>query len=251
MAYTWKNCGYFLFAACFFTVSCFCAASFAATSISIGDIQQSGSNNRISIGGSTINSSGLVEGSGKRVRLSQSKDKFSEIDINLAADIEYQPASRYELVLEGDDNILPLLSTEVSEGRLRISSKANYVTENKISITVFAPFLSRFESRGSSDIQFTDLQSPSLELRMTGSGNLQAKGRVTDLSVKLSGSGDLNMRGLKSEQATLELKGSGNVSLYASRQFTGRITGSGDVRVFGNPGNVTKKVTGSGEFVFK
>ena len=223
----------------------------AGTSISIGGIQQSGSNNRIVIGGSGNVVTSGVSGSGKQASVSRTIAKFNQVVSSLSADVIFRPAPRYQVVLQGDDNILPLITTEVKNRQLILSAKDSYSTRNDISITVFAPFISRFEGNGAGDIQLHDLQADTLALFVSGSSDLVASGRVAELNVHLRGSGDLDLKGLRSKTCSLELEGSGDIAVFASSTFSGTIAGSGDVSIYGSPGKVTQNVTGSGEFTIE
>lgn len=223
----------------------------AGNSISIGGIHQSGSGNSIIIGGSGSSSSSGVEGSGKSVKLNRSLPKFSKIFSDLSAEILFQAAPRFEVILQGDDNILPLISTQVKDNQLVLTASGDYMSRNDLKITVFAPFITRFEGVGSGDVRLQELRTETLELLMSGSGDMEANGTVAELNVRLNGSGDLNLADLQAKKCSLALEGSGDISVFASSQFKGEIAGSGDVSIHGKPAKITQSVTGSGEFVFE
>ena len=53
-------------------------------------------------------------------------------------------------------------------------------------------------------------------LIVSGSGDVDLKGRTKDFECSISGSGDINCGGLQSENATVKVSGSGNVHVFAS-----------------------------------
>ena len=127
---------------------------------------------------------------------------------------------------------------------------------------------------GSGDVTFSDFESPSLRLIMTGSGGV--KGSVVSvgaLVVGVSGSGDVSLDGCVSESADVSITGSGAVTLLGATddrpagdltlQISGSgsadlggcafasanvgITGSGSGTLTLGSGDLTGSISGSGE----
>ena len=63
----------------------------------------------------------------------------------------------------------------------------------------------------------------------------------------VTGSGDYDGSGLVSEQAEVEADGSGSVKVDVSGRLSATSTGSGDITYTGNPTQVDKNSSGSGE----
>jgi putative autotransporter adhesin-like protein len=66
----------------------------------------------------------------------------------------------------------------------------------------------------------------------------------------LTGSGDLELAKLPVERATVEISGSGDIEVDATRTLDVRISGSGSVAYHGNP-EVKKSISGSGGLIKK
>jgi hypothetical protein len=73
------------------------------------------------------------------------------------------------------------------------------------------------------------------ELDLNGSGRVRASGAVRALTVRVNGSGSADLSGLASEQADLAANGSGGITATVKQSLVAQSTGSGGVRVYGNP----------------
>ncbi|HEY8582888.1 MAG TPA: DUF2807 domain-containing protein, partial [Capillimicrobium sp.] len=73
-----------------------------------------------------------------------------------------------------------------------------------------------------------------------------ARGRAAELEARLNGSGDLELDDVEAERALVELDGSGDVDVRASRLLDLRLDGSGDITYAGD-GEVREQLDGSGD----
>lgn len=73
------------------------------------------------------------------------------------------------------------------------------------------------------------------EIELNGSGRVRASGSVRSLNVRVNGSGSADLAGLGSEQADLVTNGSGGITANVKQSLVAQSTGSGAVRVYGNP----------------
>lgn len=103
---------------------------------------------------------------------------------------------------------------------------------------------------GSGDISLL-LNSENVQADLLGSGDIELKGKTTNLNATVKGSGDLKASNLKSEVSDLKLTGSGDIDANATKQVTASILGSGDIKISGNPQKVKKEIKGSGDIVIK
>jgi hypothetical protein len=92
----------------------------------------------------------------------------------------------------------------------------------------------------------TGIETESLTITLSGSGNLTGSGTAGSLDVTLSGSGNAWFTGLVADDVHAVLSGSGNIFVTASKSLDASVPGSGTIVYAGNPHEVTKSVTGSG-----
>src|SRR6185436_1763259 len=93
-----------------------------------------------------------VQGSGVRKTEKRDLPAFKSIETNGAFEIEVtcQQATSFEI--EGDDNLLPLIKTEVRGDVLRIYSDSSYNAKRAISVRMALPDLEAIRSNGAADI---------------------------------------------------------------------------------------------------
>ena len=99
---------------------------------------------------------------------------------------------------------------------------------------------------GSGDIRL-ELQANATVAAVSGSGDLELSGRSTTFEAAVAGSGDIKASGLKSENADLKISGSGTIEAHAEKEIVARVSGSGDIKYKGNPDVEDIKVSGSGK----
>ena len=125
---------------------------------------------------------------------------------------------------------------------LRIESDSE-----RVKITVIAPDVTRFDIRGSGDLDIRRYDHPAIGVTVSGSGDVNATGRVEVATVDNSGSGYANLTDLKAKDAVVAVSGSGGGAIFATGKAKIDISGSGDVELRTEPKSVSSEITGSGE----
>jgi hypothetical protein len=148
-------------------------------------------------------------------------------------------------------------------GKLKISRE-----DNKGAATIYINCfkLSAIDVLGSADVRTTnEIRSDDLKLALTGSGDLRVKLKANNVSAALAGSGDINLEGttqnltttvagsgdlraskLIAEYVKVEVAGSGDATVNASKSLDASVAGSGDIRYVGNPATRNVNIVGSG-----
>ncbi len=116
----------------------------------------------------------------------------------------------------------------------------------RLHITITAPSVKTFAVEGSGNLDIRGYDQPSMDVRMTGSGDLNGGGHTKTLTLAVAGSGDADLSALAAADASVTLSGSGDAELNTSDKLTSDVTGSGDVRFRGHPKTVESKIVGSG-----
>lgn len=195
-----------------------------------------------------IGTSQRVEGSGVLAREERPVSGFDSIEIAGSADVTITIGASESVVVETDDNIMPLIKTEVRGDTLVIDTRpnSNINTDLGVRLTVTMKSLKTASIAGSGDIDITGVQGGALNVEIFGSGNITATGMADSVNVTLNGSGNVLCAELQVQDARVRLNGSGNVNVYATRSLDATISGSGNVLYGGNPAQVQTSVPGSG-----
>ncbi|MEO6219279.1 MAG: head GIN domain-containing protein [Ginsengibacter sp.] len=209
-----------------------------------------------------------LSGNGNIKKETRNVGNFKAIKSSGSIDIEISSGDTYSVSVEDDENILPVIVTDVDNGTLNIHYKNNTsINNDHAKVYIKAPSLEKIISSGSANISITDaiknnheieigisgsgnieggVDAPKISASIGGSGNMDLKGRTKDFEARVSGSGDLECGNLQSENTTVRVSGSGNAHVFASVHLTASVSGSGNVRYRGNPSSPEIHSSGSG-----
>lgn len=208
-----------------------------------------------------------ITGKGPIIEKELELASFNGFDLGISGDVVVQQGSSQKVRVEGQENIIDNLKTEVKNGIWKIRFKENTGNYKKFVVHITLPTVNSVVLSGSGNVSSNgQLSSNELTTYLSGSGNIDLDVNAEDLTVKLSGSGSIAMNG-KANQANMKISGSGNIRTYdlAAQDCEIRISGSGNAKVHavnsirahvsgsgniyykGNPEKVSSKVTGSGD----
>jgi len=172
---------------------------------------------------------------------------FTAVGVSAPVTVHVVQGDKRDLELEGDESALADLETVVEGSTLRIKVRegARSRSWRKVEVRVSAPRIDALAIAGSGDISAPSISGESLNVSISGSGDVRLGGRVSGLSASISGSGDIRAGDLQAERVKVSIAGSGDATVRARETLDVSVAGSGDVRYFGEP-SVTKRVLGSG-----
>lgn len=185
---------------------------------------------------------------------------FNEISIMDNIDVVLTQSSTQSYRVEPADVALDI---NVKNNKLVIKR-----AENKKEVTVYVNFINvnSIGVIGSADVSTSnEIQADVLKLNLTGSGDLVVKVKAVQLEAAVAGSGDIYLEGtannltgsvagsgdlraskLISENVKVEVAGSGDASVNATKSLDASVAGSGDIRYVGNPATRNVNIVGSG-----
>lgn len=210
---------------------------------------------------------GGMKGEGPQITKTLDVDDFEGITLAFNATVYLTQGNTYSVKVEGQENIINNIETEVSDGHWKIKFDENVGRHDKLTLWITMPTLNKAAISGSGAIKgetaFRNLNevavgisgSGDIELEMearavntgiSGSGDIRLRGSTTAHQVKISGSGDVDAVDLQSNETSVRISGSGDCRVHASENLKVSTSGSGDVYYRGRPA-VSAKVSGSGE----
>jgi Putative auto-transporter adhesin, head GIN domain len=190
---------------------------------------------------------GTTTGSGNLRTDNRSVSGFTGVQLSGVGDVQVQQGASDSLAVTAEDNLLPLLTSDVVDNVLRLGVKDGTRIDNRLPITfqVTVRQLTGLDVAGSGSQKATNVKTSSLHVRVTGSGSITAIGTADSQDVTMSGSGAYNGSGLTSITTKISSTGSGNADVAVRDRLEVSVTGSGSVTYTGSP-QVTKSITGSG-----
>jgi hypothetical protein len=187
-----------------------------------------------------------IAGSGNRKTEKRELKSFNAIDSSGAYEINVTCQKPASLEIEADDNILPLIKTEVRDGILFVTDDKDYHSSKSSALRITLPELNSLSSSGASEIKIADANSGDLKLASSGADSLIAAGKAKSVTISSTGAGKVDTSKLTAEKAKVEISGAANVDVYASDQLDVTVSGVGNVSYSGNPKVVNKNVSGVG-----
>ncbi len=176
---------------------------------------------------------------------------FTRVDVGGAFVVEITAQKEYSVVVEADDNLLPLITTTVSGGTLEISSEKKLSTKNPIRVLISAPDIDKIESSGAAKVSIADLNGEALELESSGASRITVAGEIANLNIDVSGASNIDAENLKAENATIDASGASFVGVNVWGELKSDASGASRVVYSGNPKNVEKKTSGASSTTIK
>jgi len=193
---------------------------------------------------------------------------FTYVSMGISGDLYLKQGNKTEVVLEGNDEALENIETDVSGNKLRIRTKNWKWYRNYSRVKIYVT-LEKFEGASvsgsgnlSSEGQLTggdidlsvsgsgeldlDLDVQNISMSISGSGDISLSGNASSGNLRISGSGKLDAIDLLADEYDIRISGSGDARVNVSKSITSNISGSGTVRYKGNPDKVYNHSSGSG-----
>ena len=209
-----------------------------------------------------------INGNGISSTQERSPGNFHSIRAMGSMDVTVSQAPTSSLKIEADENLLEYIETRNDGGSIEIFTREGFDLDPKFGIKIYAtaPSFNDLEISGSGKIQSTgkinstselnteisgsgdillEADAPKIRTNISGSGSSTLKGNTRDFSARISGSGDVRCYELLSENTEIDIAGSGDAEVYASKTLDVDIAGAGDVRYKGNP-SIKQNIAGSG-----
>jgi hypothetical protein len=187
-----------------------------------------------------------VAGSGVRKTEKRDVKSFSAIDTTGAYTIDVTCQKPAGVEVDADDNILPLIKTEVRDGILFVSNDQPYHSSKTVTLRITLPELNSVANHGAGQIKIVDANSSDLKIDSTGAASVDAAGTAKSIQISSTGAGEIDTSKLHADKAKVEVSGAASVDVYASEQLDVDVSGAGNVSYSGNPKTVNKHVSGIG-----
>jgi hypothetical protein len=177
---------------------------------------------------------------------------FTGIDFSTFGKVTITQGTSESLTITGSDNIVPLVTTTITNGTLIIKTKDNIdilevISDNILIINITVKDLNQLTNSGACQITMEQLNTDSIDITLSGAGDIDIAGETTTAKIDLSGAGSVAAAELKAKNADVTISGIGSAEIWVTDVLTGNISGVGNIRYFGDPSLNTEK-TGLGNY---
>ncbi len=212
-----------------------------------------------------------IHGNETTTTITRSINNFDQVNLSGFFEVLLIEGKEGKVTLEGEENILPYIITEVKNGALKIKTKKNIHLKTNKKITITVPFEDinaislggsgniiakktitgnkiSFSVGGSGTIK-AKVKVNSIQGSIGGSGNISLQGQTDHLKCSVSGSGNIKAYDLSTSELKVSLAGSGNIQVSVKNKIKANVAGSGNIYYKGDPKYVDIKSVGSGSII--
>ena len=194
---------------------------------------------------------------------------FTKVSFGVAGNLYINIGTEFNVVLEGEKDLLDDIVTEVSGDKLIIKKENWRLNMNgKVTVYITMPGIKALGVSGSGKAEIRDaVKTDELNLSVSGSGKLftsdivagsmncsisgsgdiilGGNGKVNSTDISISGSGNYTGESTKIGILEISISGSGSCSCNVTESLKASVSGSGNVTYLGNP-RIDVRSSGSG-----
>ena len=212
-----------------------------------------------------------IKGNGNVVTVTRTTSDYDGVSVGGSFDVVLVKGKEGKITIEGEENIIPYIETEVSGNTLKIKYKKNTNIRTTRRLTVTVPYQSiesvalggsgkissdtiiKTESfnvslGGSGDIN-VKVNADTVKANIGGSGNINLEGKANNFKCSIAGSGSIKAYGLETVELKANVAGSGSIKATVKSKISAKLVGSGSVYYKGNPKHINSKSVGSGDII--
>jgi Putative auto-transporter adhesin, head GIN domain len=165
------------------------------------------------------------------------------LEVDMPAEVRYtQAAGPGKVTITGPQREVE--DVEIEDGHIRYSRHGHHWGD--LTLVITAPAVTRFEMNSDGTLAIEGYKQDRLNLDISGSAQITAKGEAKGVELSISGSGAADLAGLKVADADVTVDGSGETTLGPTGTVNVEISGSGDVTLLNHPSRLESNVSGSG-----
>ena len=187
-----------------------------------------------------------IKGSGKRELQKRQVAPFTSISTEGAFTIEVTCQKDQSLEVEGDDNVLEYVGTDVSGNVLRLKNTKNYSISEPVKVRISVPNLEGFSSNGAGRIDIKGINNDKFEIDANGAPTIIVSGTTKVIDIGANGAVKVDTTKLRASRGVVDTNGASRVDLDVTDQLDATVNGPSTVTYKGDP-VVNKTVRGPGK----
>ena len=212
-----------------------------------------------------------IKGNGKIVTVTRTTSTYDGVAVGGSFNVILVKGKEGKITIEGEENIIPYIKTEIEGDLLQIKFKknTNINTTKRLTITVYFENIEKVSLAGSGNITSNEITKSNdfavalggsgnitlkvdtneINANIGGSGNIELIGKSNELTCSIAGSGSIKAYDLNTDTLNANIAGSGSVNSTVKTKIKAKIVGSGSVYYKGKPSNIDTKSVGSGSVI--
>ena len=191
---------------------------------------------------------------------------FDQVKGSAGIDVYLTEGDEFKIVVEADENLLPLIETRIQDGKLKIGTTQNIGrAKAKIVHVTYKTLTGIYASSGADVIGNSVIKSEILTLKSSSGADLEVdiiakevyadvssgaelkiSGRAIKLIADASSGSDLKAKDLEVKICKAEASSGADITVNVLEEIEGNASSGGDIRYYGNPTAVKTKGGSSG-----
>ena len=188
-----------------------------------------------------------INGNGTVVEQVRPLSQFKSVSLDFTANLTIVNGETPSFHIEGEENILPHISTRVRGGTLYISQDRWIEPSRPVNIRVGTPFTSELETSGFSNVIIENVKGPRMLLNI-GVGKATLIGTADRILVRTK-TGEIDATQLESKYADIAISSHGIVKLNTQNELVADINQRATIVYTGNPTIKNKNDRNSGKVI--
>lgn len=170
---------------------------------------------------------------------------FRGANVSGVFQVEIAAGKDFAVEVEADDNLLPLIRTEVRNGVLHIESQKRISSENGMKVRISAPDIESIDASGVSKVNLNGVKNQELRIDTSGASKINLNGETAKLGIRVSGASSIDAENLRAADADVDASGACHVSVFATGTLRTDASGASRIVYSGSPKSVNKSTTGA------
>lgn len=192
-----------------------------------------------------------LEGSGNIVREARSVRTFGSIEVGSAFHVEVNVGPALSVEVEGDDNLLEFVKTDVRGDTLHIDMDKSHRSKERLRVHISVPNLNHVDSSGAASVNVVGLQNEKFGIDSSGGSKVTVAGRTGSIAVDISGGARVNASDLIATNGNVETSGGATAEVSVSSQLKARASGGSRILYAGSPTHVDSNASGGAKISVK
>jgi hypothetical protein len=187
-----------------------------------------------------------IKGSGKRELQKRNVAPFTSISTEGAFTIEVTCQKDPSLEVEGDDNVLEYVTSDVSGNVLRLKNTKSYSTSEPVKFRISVPNLEGLSLNGAGHIDVKGLNNDKFEIDANGAPTIVVSGTTKVIDIGANGAAKVDTTKLHASRGVVDTNGASRVDIDVKDQLDATVNGPSTITYRGDP-VVNKTVRGPGK----
>lgn len=210
--------------------------------------------NKVFVNGIDVSdhNSKAVQGDGIPKTMRVKPQPFDSINVSAIVNVDFIVAEKTTIEITADSNLVDLIDLSYFGDTLDIGLKDNssFTSKLPMKVTITHPELKTADVSGSARLKVVGIEQDHINASVSGAGDIELCGKVKAATLKVSGAGDVKATELFVDDLRVVVSGMGDIRANATNSVSAKISGNGDITVYGNPKQRETKCSGMGDIRF-